>query len=104
MHGEADKTCDCCGRIVTGIEHGDGIHTHTVWFGGLAYQAGACKNCYQDSALDQFSGAEPPDPTFSDPCQLCTQPMETPDAVARGVCDPCQRTLQPQPRDKRRRA
>jgi len=51
--GDADKVCDCCGRTVTGIENDDGIHTLTVWIGALAYQAGACKDCYQDSALEQ---------------------------------------------------
>ncbi len=51
--GDADKVCDCCGRTVSGIENDDGIFTLTVWIGALAYQAGACKDCYQDSALEQ---------------------------------------------------
>jgi hypothetical protein len=55
--GDADKMCDCCGRTVTGIEHGDGIFTLTVWLGGLAFQAGACKGCYQESALER---SDPP--------------------------------------------
>ena len=53
VSGQADKTCDCCGRITTGPDHGDGITTLTVWIGGLAYQAGACTDCFHDSALEQ---------------------------------------------------
>jgi hypothetical protein len=54
--GAADTVCDCCGRTVTGLENNDGIFTLTVWIGALAYQAGACKDCYQDSALEQSAG------------------------------------------------
>ena len=45
LRGEADRRCDCCGRVCAGIEHNDGIYTMTVWLGALAYQAGACKDC-----------------------------------------------------------
>ncbi len=53
LAGDADKVCDCCGRLVTGIENDDGIFTLTVWIGALAFQAGACRHCYRDSALEQ---------------------------------------------------
>lgn len=56
--GDADKVCDCCGRTVTGLENDDGIFTLTVWIGALAYQAGACTDCYQDSALEQSADPE----------------------------------------------
>lgn len=51
VFGDADKVCDCCGHVCTGLENGDGIATLTVWFGGLAYQAGACTGCNPE--LDQ---------------------------------------------------
>lgn len=58
LAGDADKVCDCCGRIVAGIENDDGIFSLTVWIGALAYQAGACKDCYQDSALEPSTDSE----------------------------------------------
>ena len=101
LAGDADRVCDCCGRTVTGLENGDGIFTLTVWIGALAYQAGACKDCYQDSALERST---PPSTT----CQLCGQildPLDDDTADLYGVCAPCWEATGPTPqsRDKRRK-
>jgi hypothetical protein len=45
LFGDKDRTCDLCGRICAGLDHGDGIYTMTVWFGGLAFSAGMCAEC-----------------------------------------------------------
>ena len=42
---QIDRTCDCCGHVTAGVDAGDPIYPTTVWFGQLAYSAGACHNC-----------------------------------------------------------
>jgi hypothetical protein len=43
--GAKDKTCDACGRVTTGPEHGDGIYVLSTVLGALVHQAGACRDC-----------------------------------------------------------
>lgn len=50
LTGEADRTCDGCGRVVAGLEAGDGIHPCGVRFGPMVLFWGACGDC------------KPPDP------------------------------------------
>lgn len=45
LAGDADKTCDLCGRVVAGLDEGDGIHPNRVTFGALVYLYGACGDC-----------------------------------------------------------
>ena len=45
LTGEADRTCDGCGRVVEGLEAGDGIHPCGVMFGPLLLFWGACGEC-----------------------------------------------------------
>lgn len=40
--GDADMTCDCCGRICDDV-----IRAQSVWIGALAYHAGVCSDCYE---------------------------------------------------------
>jgi len=40
-------TCDKCARVVSGVEHGDGIHPSVVQVGLLLYQFGVCGPCRQ---------------------------------------------------------
>ncbi|MFY1703930.1 hypothetical protein ACN28G_19710 [Micromonospora sp. WMMA1923] len=42
---DPDRTCDRCGRICAGVEHGDGIHPGIVQLGPLVYQYGTCGDC-----------------------------------------------------------
>jgi hypothetical protein len=46
--GDADRTCDCCGRVCAGDDAGDPIYTTIVWCGALAYQCGTCADCRPD--------------------------------------------------------
>src|SRR5271165_2840053 len=48
--GDADRTCDVCGRVCAGVEHGDGIFTVTVWAAALAYSGGTCTACRPNCA------------------------------------------------------
>lgn len=49
-HDDTDRTCDGCGRVTTGIEHGDGIWPAIVQVGLLTYMLGCCRDCrYWDS-------------------------------------------------------
>jgi hypothetical protein len=43
-----DRTCDRCGRVVAGIEHGDGIFAGRLQYGPLLYAWGACSDCLPD--------------------------------------------------------
>lgn len=45
LTGEADRTCDGCGRVVAGLELGDGIYPCGVMFGPLLLFWGACGDC-----------------------------------------------------------
>lgn len=47
-HGVADRTCDGCGHICTGPDHGDGIHPAASMLGVLIYRYGLCVSCYRD--------------------------------------------------------
>jgi len=52
----ADRRCDCCGRIVAGIEHAEGIHPGRLQYGALLYGWGACPDCVPDNrAVDRVS-------------------------------------------------
>lgn len=45
----ADRTCDCCGRVVTGQDD-DLMHPFVVVAGLLSYAVGACQDCkYSDA-------------------------------------------------------
>jgi hypothetical protein len=41
----ADATCDACGRVCAGPEHGDGVWPGMVQLGPLIYQYGTCASC-----------------------------------------------------------
>lgn len=41
----ADRTCDRCGRVTAGPEHGDGIHPARVQLGPLLFAYGSCGDC-----------------------------------------------------------
>ncbi len=41
----ASRTCDSCGRVTTGVEHGDGIHPCRVQYGPLTLAFGTCGDC-----------------------------------------------------------
>lgn len=43
-----DRTCDRCGHITTGPEHGDGIHPCAVAYGPLLYAWGTCTGCHTE--------------------------------------------------------
>lgn len=46
LRGEADRTCDRCGRVVAGRpEDGEGIRPCRVTFGPLVYMYGVCDDC-----------------------------------------------------------
>lgn len=45
LTGEADRTCDSCGRVVEGLEAGDGIYPCAVAFGPMILMWGACGGC-----------------------------------------------------------
>lgn len=45
LTGEADRTCDSCGRVVAGLENGDGIYPCGVGFGPMLLFWGACGDC-----------------------------------------------------------
>ena len=45
LSGEADRTCDGCGRVVEGLEVGDGIYPCGVSLGPLLVFWGACAGC-----------------------------------------------------------
>jgi hypothetical protein len=45
----ADRTCDCCGRVTTGIENDDGIHPGRLAFGSMVFAFGACRDCRLDT-------------------------------------------------------
>jgi hypothetical protein len=45
--GDADRTCDRCGRVCAGLP-GDGIHSCTLTFGALGYFYGLCVDCMVD--------------------------------------------------------
>ncbi|WP_103384238.1 hypothetical protein [Pseudonocardia dioxanivorans] len=40
-----DRTCDGCGRITEGVEHGEGIYPTVVSLGPVMYMLGACDAC-----------------------------------------------------------
>ncbi|MFY1589128.1 hypothetical protein ACN267_32250 [Micromonospora sp. WMMD734] len=40
-----DRTCDACGRVCAGVEHGDGVYPGMVQLGPLVYQYGTCDGC-----------------------------------------------------------
>ncbi|WP_432051121.1 hypothetical protein [Verrucosispora sp. NA02020] len=42
---DRDRTCDACGRVCAGVEHGDGIYPGMVQFGPLIYHYGTCGDC-----------------------------------------------------------
>ncbi len=44
----ADRTCDRCGYVVAGIEHGEGIHPGRVTFGPIVFAYGTCPDCRPD--------------------------------------------------------
>ncbi|WP_214365627.1 hypothetical protein [Pseudonocardia sp. H11422] len=46
----ADRTCDGCGHVTTGPEHGDGIRPCAVTFGSMLWAWGACERCHVDPA------------------------------------------------------
>jgi len=50
VFGDADKTCDRCGRITAGVEANDPIYTLTTLLGSFTYQAGACRDCLPEDA------------------------------------------------------
>jgi len=45
VEGDADRTCDGCGRICQGLPD-DGIYPVSMIIGGLCYHAGACESCH----------------------------------------------------------
>jgi hypothetical protein len=49
LRGDAGYTCDACGRVCAGPEHGDPIHTVAVVLGALSYQAGCCRDCLPEA-------------------------------------------------------
>lgn len=40
-----DRTCDGCGRVTTGPEHGDGIHPSRIQYGPMMLAFGTCEGC-----------------------------------------------------------
>lgn len=42
---DRDRTCDACGRVCAGVEHGDGIWPGMLQLGPLVYQYGTCTGC-----------------------------------------------------------
>ncbi|MFR9803146.1 hypothetical protein ACL02T_12685 [Pseudonocardia sp. RS010] len=45
-HGSrADRTCDACGHVTTGPEHGDGIRPGAVTYGPMTWLHGVCERC-----------------------------------------------------------
>ncbi|KXK61960.1 hypothetical protein AWW66_11000 [Micromonospora rosaria] len=47
-NSDRDRTCDRCGRVCAGVEHGDGIYPGMVQVGALVYQYGVCGQCRPD--------------------------------------------------------
>jgi len=43
--GASDLTCDRCGRVCAGLDHGEGIHPCSLTFGPLVYFFGLCPDC-----------------------------------------------------------
>lgn len=41
----ADRTCDACGHVVAGIDHGEGIYPGRLQFGPMLYAYGTCDGC-----------------------------------------------------------
>ena len=52
--GDAAFTCDCCGRRCPEAE---GIYAATVWFGVLAYDFGACTDCWPAAISEDEASA-----------------------------------------------
>jgi hypothetical protein len=46
---DADRRCDGCGHVTTGLEHGDGIHPSRAQYGPLLLAYGACRACLPTS-------------------------------------------------------
>lgn len=44
----ADRRCDGCGRVTTGVENGDGIYPSMVGLGPLVFAHGTCRDCLPD--------------------------------------------------------
>jgi hypothetical protein len=40
-----DRTCDRCGHVVAGIDHGEGIHPGRITFGPIVFGYGTCPDC-----------------------------------------------------------
>jgi hypothetical protein len=62
--GVADKTCDGCGRICAGPEHGDGIYPGAIQFGPMAWHYGACESCHDDQERLSLGSDDKSIPTF----------------------------------------
>ncbi len=45
LTGDADRTCDSCGRVVAGLNVGDGIFPCGVVYGPMTLLWGACGDC-----------------------------------------------------------
>lgn len=43
----ADRSCDLCGHVAEGTEHGDPIYPATFQHGPLVVLFGACRDCHQ---------------------------------------------------------
>jgi hypothetical protein len=49
---KADRTCDGCGHVVAGLQHGEGIYPGRVQLGPLVYAVGTCKSCRPADDMD----------------------------------------------------
>jgi hypothetical protein len=45
-----DRTCDRCGRVAAGLEHGEGIHPGRITFGPIVFAFGMCPDCRPNDA------------------------------------------------------
>jgi hypothetical protein len=52
---KADRTCDCCGHVVAGLDQGEGISPGRLTFGPIVFGYGLCSSCTPD--LDHLRGA-----------------------------------------------
>lgn len=50
----ADRTCDGCGRVTAGVEHGDGVCVGAVVAGSVTAMFGLCREC-KEPTRDQVA-------------------------------------------------
>lgn len=52
-NSKRDRTCDRCGRVCAGLEHGDGIYPGLIQLGPLVYQYGTCAGCRPETSFSE---------------------------------------------------